>query len=189
MKKTHIAFVMAATVSVAPLVMAKPAKDPLADVIAGSCTETPGVPDGTALSVSWGWENGTTQTRFGGDAEYIVSYSEDGGDTWEELGEVEFPLKRFEEGMPEEAYWGNLVYSCDPAEVEVSGSCNAQVEDVEEPIAMAVEEYFGGEVPEGISVMAELEGVNVKAMNPGKGKGHQKYPLVDVCGEDAIEIF
>jgi hypothetical protein len=33
-------------------------------------------------------------------------------------------------------------------------------------------------------------GGEVKAMNPpGKGKGkNQKYPLVDVCGEDAIEI-
>jgi hypothetical protein len=38
-------------------------------------------------------------------------------------------------------------------------------------------------MPEDIAenIRATLDGVNVKAMNPGKGKGSQKYPLVDVC--------
>ena len=189
MKKSHIALFMSATVSVAPVVLAKPANDPLANIIAGECSETPVIPEGTSLSANWSWASGTIQTKFGGDAEYKVSYSEDDGVTWEELGYVEFPLTRWEEDLPEDESWGKLVYSCDAEETEEAGTCNATVQDVVDPIAMAVEDFFGGSAPEGTMVQAELQGVNVKAMNPGKGNGNQKYPLVDVCGEDAIEIF
>lgn len=190
MMKARIAIMTAAVALAVPLAHAQPTKDALADVMPGTCTETPAVPEGTTLSASWSWVNGTFQNKFGGDAEYQVSYSDDGEVTWMEIGSVEFSLTRYEEDMTEEEAWGKLIYECSPDVTEVEGDCNGTVGDVVGPISEAVAEYFGGEVPAGVVVQAELEGVKVKAMNPpGKGKGKsQKYPLVDVCGEDAIVI-
>ena len=183
MKKSHIAFVIAATLATAPLALAKnDPKTALADVLPGGCPVVQIAPFGTSLLARWGWENGTTQTKFGGDAEYVVSVSGDGGDNWTDPFEVEFELVRYEPGTAAGDYPGELVYRCSNAQTDAAGSCNGSVLGLRDAVLNAAAEETGF-TPEEIGryIQASLVGVNVKAMNPGKDNGRQKYPLVNVC--------
>ena len=184
MKKSHIAFVIAATLATAPLAFAKNApKDPLATIVPGGCSTVQIAPFGTSLLASWSWEEGTIQTKFGGDAEYMVHASADDGTSWFDF-EVEFELVQYEPGTASDDYPGELVYRCSNAQTDETGSCNGSVLGLRDAVINAAADWFGGDItPEDIgrNIQATLVGVNVKGMDPGKDNGRQKYPLVNVC--------
>jgi hypothetical protein len=186
MKKSPIAFVLTASLAFAPLALAKNAPDPLADVIAGGCSYVQIAPFGTSLLASWSWENGTSQTKFGGDAEYAVSLSPDGGANWYDY-EIEFELVQYVPGTLASDYPGELVYRCSNDQTLDTGSCNGSVLGLRDAVMNAALEALNADlqtnytaVDIGANIQASREGVNVKAMNPG-GHGRQNYPLVDVC--------
>jgi len=182
MKKSHIAIVIATALSIAPVALAKKnSPELLAEVVPGGCSNVQVAPFGTSLLASWGWDAGTDQTKFGGDAEYMVSVSGDGGDNWVDF-EAEFGLVQYEPGTAAGDYPGELVYRCSNAQTEVTGSCNGSVLGLRDAVLNAAVDETGF-TPEEIGryIQATLVGVNVKAMNPGKGNGRQNYPLVNVC--------
>lgn len=181
MAKSRIALLVSAALSVAPAVMAgKNSPNPLADITPGGCTFEQIAPYGTSLLAKWSWENGTTQTKFGGDAEFDVSASADGGVTWQEL-EVELELERYEPGTPADDYAGTLVYRCSVAETEPAGDCNGSVLGLRAAILNAAADALGVD-PDliGGNISAALDGVKVKAMNPGS-RGRQNYERVNIC--------
>ena len=183
MKKSHLAFVIATTLSIAPLALAKDnTNDPLATVIPGGCSNVQIAPFGTSLLASWGWEEGTLQIKFGGNAEYMVSVSGDLGETWTEPFQVEFELVQYEADTLASDYPGELVYRCSNAQTDATGTCNGSVLGLRDAVLNAAADETGF-TPEEIGryIQATRLGVKVKAMNPGKGNGRQNYPLVDVC--------
>lgn len=181
MKKVYLTLVVTTTLLFVPLALAKGYKDPLAAVNPGGCSFVQIAPFGTSLLASWDWEAGTSQTKFGGDAVFTVNASDDGGTTWYEF-EVEFELVQYEPGTAADEYPGELVYRCSNAQTDETGSCNGSVLGVRSAVLNAAAEYLAVEPGEiGANIQASLEGVNVKAMKPGKGNGNQKYPLVNVC--------
>lgn len=161
--------------------VAKNAPDPLATVTPGGCSLQAIAPYGTSLRAAWAWEAGSDQTKFGGDAEFTVEASPDGGLNWYEF-EVEFELDAYVPGSLAEEYFGSLVYRCSNAVSEASGSCNGSVLGVRDAVLAAAADELGV-LPEdiGSNIRASLEGVKVKAMNPGPGNGRQNYERVDVC--------
>jgi len=183
MKKLHIAFVTAATLAIAPLALAKNApNDPLATVVPEGCSTVQIAPFGTSLLASWSWEEGTIQTKFGGDAVYLVTVSGDGGTIWTDPFEVEFELVQYEPDTAADEYPGQLVYRCSIAQTDPAGSCNGSVLGLRTAVLnAAIDETGFTAVDIGRNIQASLVGVNVKAMNPGKDNGRQKYPLVNVC--------
>jgi hypothetical protein len=166
MKKSHIAFLMAAGISLSPLALAKQSPTTLAVVIPGGCSV-----DATMLDADWTWENGTAQTKFGGDALFLADVSYDGELVQEEF-EVEFELDKYD---AEEETMGAVVYDCDAT--GETGSCSGSMMGVDDAIAAAIVDEFG----EGYTFEAIFDGVYVKAMNPGNGNGRQNFELVDVC--------
>ena len=166
-----------------PTLAAKPApKDPLATVVPEGCSTVQIAPFGTSLLASWSWLEGTVQTKFGGDAEYMVTVSGDGGTIWTDPFEVEFELVKYEPDTAADEYPGQLVYRCSNAQTDAAGSCNGSVLGLRAAVldAAVTETGFTAEQI-GRYIQASLIGVNVKAMNPGKDNGRQKYLLVDVC--------
>ncbi|MDT8322200.1 MAG: hypothetical protein RQ826_16915 [Xanthomonadales bacterium] len=157
--------------------------DPLATVTPDSCDLVQIAPFGTSLLASWGWEEGTDQTKFGGDAVYEVDATV-GEDT--STFEVEFELVQFEPGTLAEDYPGELVYRCSNAMTELSGSCNGSVLGLRDAIRDAAADELDVLPEEITGLVATLQGVYVKAMNPGKGNGRQNYELVDVCVEPVL---
>lgn len=182
MKKSHIAIVIATALTISPVALAKKnSPGPLATVTAGDCSVVQIAPFGTSLLASWGWVEGTDQTKFGGDAEYMVSVSGDGGDNWVDF-EAEFGLVQYVPGTPAGDYPGELVYRCSTAQTDTAGTCNGSVLGLRDAVLNAAVDETGF-TPEEIDghIRATLVGVNVKAMNPGKGNGRQNYELVNVC--------
>lgn len=176
MKKLLI-LTSAVCIGLAGNAVAKNNPDPLADVLPGGCSFAQIAPFGTSLLASWDWENGELQTKFGGDAEFWV-VAETIDQSFE--GEIEFELEQYEPGTPADAYPGVLVYRCSNPVSDPAGSCNGSVLGVRDAIRQAVADELGV-LPEDITELsASLEGVKVKAMNPGS-KGRQNYELVDVC--------
>jgi hypothetical protein len=178
MKTLQIAAALAACLSVAAVAgPGKNAPEALADVVPDGCQLVQIAPFGTSLLASWSWENGTVQTKFGGDAVYMVVAND------YDPFEVEFELVQYEQGMPADAYPGEMVYRCSNAQTEEIGSCNGSVLGVRSALREAAADYLGV-LPEEIeTISATLEGVYVKAMNPGPGSGRQNYPRVNVCEE------
>lgn len=182
MKRFQRAFLVAAGLTLSALASAGPnAPTPLADVSAGGCSITQIAPFGTSLRASWDWANGDLQTKFGGDAKFNVMATTDGGITTFPL-EVEFELEQYVPGTLADAYPGQLVYRCSTAVTNDAGTCNGSVLGLRAAIAAAVED----QAPGATVVSATLDGVYVKAMNPGHGGGRQNYPLVNVCDVVAI---
>jgi len=182
MKKLLI-LTSAACLGLAGTAIAKNAQEPLADVLPGGCSFVQIAPYGTSLLARWDWEDGTSQTKFGGDAEFMVSASDDGGTTWYDF-EVEFELEAYVPGTSPDEYAGMLVYRCSNAVTETTGSCNGSVLGVRDAILAAAADYLAVEPGEiGGNISASLEGVTVKAMNPGKDNGRQNFEKVDVCQE------
>ena len=167
MYKSHIALAVATGLFISPLVLAKSPKPAIADVIPGGCDV-----DATMLEADWTWENGTKQTKFGGDALFLVDVSFEETLIQEDF-EVEFELDKYD---AEEEASGVVVYDCDLI-TNTQGSCSASMMGVDEAIAAVITEEFG----EGSTFEAVFEGVYVKAKNPGKKNGPQNYELVDVC--------
>ena len=185
MKKLHIAFLVATILSISPIASAKNSKDTLADVVAQGCSFVQIAPYGTSLLASWDWENGTSQTKFGGDAVFMVEASTDGGTTWSDPFEVEFELDQYVPGTSPDDYFGLMVYRCSNAQTEVTGSCNGSVLGLRDAVLAAAADYLGvGTAEIGANIRASLDSVKVKAMNPGKGNGPQNYELQDVCAVD-----
>lgn len=192
MKKSHLSFVIAAALSVSPFALAKNAPDPLATITPGGCSNVQIAPFGTSLLASWSWDNTADaggQTQFGGDAEYAVSLSPDGGATWYDY-DIEFELVQYVPGTLASDYPGQLVYRCSTAQTDATGSCNGSVLGLRDAVMNAAldalnadlnpdTDYTAGDI--GGNIQASLEGVEVKAMNPGRGNGRQNYPLVNVC--------
>ena len=190
MKKSPITFVLVAALSSAPLALAKNAPDPLATVTPGGCSYVQIAPFGTSLLASWSWDatNAGGQTKFGGDAEFAVSLSPDGGANWYDY-EIEFELVQYVPGTLASDYPGELVYRCSNDQTLDTGSCNGSVLGLRDAVMNAALEALNADLqPDtdytaddiGANIQASREGVNVKAMNPG-GHGRQNYPLVDVC--------
>ena len=189
MKKLSILLIgLMLLVLAGPTLAAKPeSKDPLATIVPGGCSTVQIAPFGTSLLASWNWEEGEGQTKFGGDAEYVVSVSIDDGLNWTDPFEVEFELVQYEPDTAADEYPGQLVYRCSNAQTDAAGSCNGSVLGLRAAVldAAITETGFTAEQI-GRYIQASLLGVNVKAMNPGKGNGRQKYPLVDVCDDSFL---
>ena len=183
MKKLYLVCLVTAGLFLAPMAIAKnDTPGELAIVNAGGCEMTQVAPFGTSLLVRWSWEDGTVQTKFGGDAAYMVVVSGDGGTTFTEPFEVEFELVMYVPGTLADDYFGQLVYRCSNAQTEELGKCNAAVLGLRDAIYAAATEETGFSREEiGANITATRVGVNIKAMNPGKQNGRQNYPLVDVC--------
>ena len=182
MKRTQIACLIAAGLALSPLAFAgKNAPAPLATITPEGCSFAQIASFGTSLLASWSWADGTAQTKFGGDAAFDVEASLDGGATWIPL-EIEFELVKYKPGTPADEYAGVMVYRCSNAATEPSGRCNGSVLGVRAAILEAAADELGVTPADiGPNLRASLAGVDVKAMNPGKGGGRQNYPLVDVC--------
>ena len=178
MKKSILFAAITAALLAAPLAIAKNSQPVLADITPGGCSFTQVSPFGTSLMASWGWYDGTTQTHFGGDAEFMVSASVDGGDTYQDFY-IEFELVQYEMGMPADYYDGSMVYRCSNNQTMESGRCNASVLGVRDALKDAVIDFLGTdeETLDG-NYSASLMGVTVKAL---KNKGRQNYELTDVC--------
>jgi hypothetical protein len=159
--------------------------DALADIIPVGCSEPPIGQFGTSLLVAWDWTDGTDQTKFGGDAVYMVEATPD-GETYEWLA-VEVELVKYERGTPAEDYVGKMVYRCSNAQTDFSGSCDGAVLDLKEALrAAAAAKLESDSVDIGDYIR---QWVYVKAINPSfydPGEKRQNYPLVDVCedGDD-----
>lgn len=175
MQKSLLIFAIASAVSVSAL--AKPGKNApsaLATITSGGCENVQIAPFGTSLLANWEWSNSTGQTKFGGDAVYQIEAS---GFEFE----VEFELVQYEPGTLAEDYPGQLVYRCSNAQTKADGSCNASVLGLRTALRAAAADYLNVD-PELVEFgSATLDGVYVKAMNPGPGNGRQNYPLVNVC--------
>ena len=180
MQKSLLVFAIASAVSVSAL--AKPGKNTpvaLATIKAGGCENVQIAPFGTSLLANWEWSDGTDQSKFGGDAVYQVEAGTT--DTEPEQFEVEFELVQYQPDTLAEDYPGQLVYRCSNAQTDAAGSCNASVLGLRTSLRDAAADYLGV-APEDVEFgSATLNGVYVKAMNPGPGKGGQNYPLVNVC--------
>lgn len=171
---------------------AKNTREPaLADILPGGCSEAEIAPFGNSLLVGWDWENGTTQTKFGGDALFMVSGSYQmlgGAETFFEDVSVEINVKTYEPGTPAEDYVGVLVYRCSNDQALSAGSCNGAILDLMEAVFYAVADELG--LAEGDTLViseSDLIGVFVKAMNPSFVEDEQNkikrqnFPLVNVC--------
>ena len=157
----------------------KNAPDALATISPGGCDNAQVAPFGTSLLANWEWSEGTVQTKFGGDAVYQVVAA--GPEADPEEFEVEFELVQYEPGTLAEDYPGELVYRCSNEQTLAEGSCTAAVLGLRSALRDAAAEYLDV-LPEEVEFgSATLDGVYVKAMNPGPGNGRQNYPLVDVC--------
>jgi len=160
-------------------VLAKPnAPDPLATVTVGGCSLVQIAPFGTSQLASWSWSDGTSQTKFGGDAVYLVQAS-DGLNNFD--GEIEFELEQYVPGTLASDYPGVMVYRCSNAITDATGSCNGSVLGLRDAIRNAAAEQLGVLPADVTTLVANLVGVYVKAMNPGHGSGRQNYELVNVC--------
>jgi hypothetical protein len=191
MKKSHMAMLIAAGLVTSSLAFAKADKDPLAEITPLGCSTLQIGPFGTSLLGSWSWAEGTVQTKFGGDAEYMVHVSPDDEQTWYDF-EVEFEVVKYELDTPADAYPGQFVYRCSNAQTEPSGSCNGSVLGLRAAIMQAaidelaeMEIYVTAEDIDG-NISANLVGVGIKAMDPGTGAKSQKYPKVDICDVPVI---
>ena len=184
----------------------------LATIIPGGCTLFPESPESSALYVSWGWEGGTVQTKFGGDAIFsftgsvsVPDLNSDGTPTGEfnpfpfDVEEVKIEISRHPgndelEAYPED-YAGKLLYWCEPSEDATSeealgGDCIGILKDAEQSVFNALMDKFEYPIESFVieGALYPLEMVNVKAMNPGK-KGRQNYSLsneFDICVETAL---
>ncbi len=192
--KIRALFIVSAmmTVGIVSLAQAGEKKLPpvsLADITPLGCSYEQIAPFNTSLVAKWEWQAGEFQTKFGGDAKFEVSASIDGGENWEDM-EMEFEVEQYERGTLAEDYAGTLVYRCSNIQTDLSGTCNGSVLGVRDAILNAATVELLGEDGDrtviGGNIRATLIGVYVKAMNPGKGKGHQNYPLTDVCDVSAV---
>ncbi len=166
----------------------------LATIQAGECVYGELVdPYGEPLLVNWSWSGGTFQTKFGGDAVYLVSsysyYDIDGNLVLVPVSPldgllVEVELEQLGTDPDDLVDPYNLVYSCTVIQGAV-GDCSGSILNVQgalnEAIAFDIFEETGVEVEVTVETY-ELSYVKVKAMNPGTGSKRQNYPLVDVCG-------
>lgn len=159
-----------------------PEDDPLATITAGECSNVQIAPFGTSLLASWSWSEGEGQTKFGGDAVYLVTATADGEP---EEFEVGFGLTKYEPGTPADGYPGEMVYRCSVEQTEPTGDCNGSVLGLRSAIRAAAAEHFGVPEEEVTLIRAELVGVYVKPMNPGKN-GRQNYTLTDVCNTTVV---
>ncbi|MCW8873298.1 MAG: hypothetical protein OQK01_11855 [Xanthomonadales bacterium] len=179
MRKSQIALILVTSLVLSPLALAKKnAPDPLATVIPGGCDLVQIAPYGTSLLASWGWENGTDQTKFGGDAEYRVEATTI-DDTYDL--KIKFHIEQYVPGTSPDDYAGTLVYRCSTAVSEESGECNGSVLGIRDAIRVLAADELGVEPEDITTLFATLKGVFVKAMNPGRGGGRQNYDHVDVC--------
>jgi hypothetical protein len=178
MRKSYLTAVLAAGLTTGTLAIAAP--DPLAEITPEGCSFIQVSPFGTSLLGSWSWLDGTSQTKFGGDAEFTVNASIDDGVTWNEF-DVEFEVVTYEPGTPAEEYAGQFVYRCSTAETAVEGQCNGAVLGLRAAIRNAAAMQLGVLPEEITNLRASLDGVGIKAMNPGTGAKRQNYPKVDIC--------
>lgn len=158
-----------------------PEDDPLATITTGECSNVQIAPFGTSLLASWSWlssEDPALQTKFGGDAVYLVNAET--ADVEPEEFEVSFGLTKYETGTPADAYPNEMVYRCSVEQTETTGECNGSVLGLRSAIRAAAAEHFGVLEEDVTLIRAELVGVYVKPMNPGKN-GRQNYTLTDVC--------
>ena len=180
MRKSLLMFAIVSVCSASAF--AQPGKNTpgaLATINPGGCDNAQLAPFGTSLMANWDWSEGTLQTKFGGDAVYQVVAAAPGNDP--EEFEVEFELVQYEPGTLAEDYPGQVVYRCTNAQALEEGSCMAAILDLRTALRDAAAEYLNV-LPEEVEFgSATLDGVYVKAMNPGPGGGRQNYPLVDVC--------
>ncbi|RTR32773.1 hypothetical protein [Shewanella atlantica] len=183
MKKSYITLLIAASLFATSSSIAKPSSlTPLADIIPTGCSTVQISPFGTSLLGRWGWENGTAQTQFGGDAVYMVSASTD-GENWFDF-EVEFEVVKYEPDTLAEDYSGQFVYRCSTAQTEESGTCNGAVLGLRPAIISSAAEYLQVDpVAFGRNITATLHGVEIKAMNPGTDVKRQNYPKTDICSD------
>ena len=174
MNKSLIAAAIAAGVLASPMSFAKSPKPPIADIIPQGCDV-----DATMLEADWDWENGTVQTKFGGDALFLVDvYFEE--NLIQEEYEVEFELDMYD---AEDETSGVVVYACDSV-TNATGSCSASMMGVDDAIEDVIVEEFGDDY----TFEAVFDGVYVKAKNPGKNNGPQNYGLVDVCDDQVVIV-
>ena len=200
LKNLVIATAAALSFAAVPMASADNTKDPLVILDPGGCEET-GINGLTQLTAGWMWADGGAQTQFGGDAVYIVTGTTSAAAAFGPL-EVEVELTRLDPDLPMPT---KMVYACpdlanpDPAaEGAEVGMCEARIADVLEAIREATEEELIdmellGELDTFEIESSELDGVFVKAMNPGvvKGRGgRQNYEKTDVCDvpeEEGVE--
>lgn len=146
----------------------------LVTIIPGGCSIEQIAPFGTSLLASWSWEGGTTQSKFGGDAVYTVTFDYDGVSVEMEL---EFEVEQYVPDTAAEDYPGQLVYRCSNAQDEAAGTCKGSVLGLRSAIADAFED---ADLDLGLvtNLVGNLDEVGVKAL---KGSGRQNYAKVDVC--------
>lgn len=193
MKKVAMCFLGALFIlGISGFTQAQNTREPaLADIIPVGCNDVQIAPYDASLLVSWDWENGTTQTKFGGDAVFKVEVAVN---DLVEFVTVEIPIVKYEPGTPAEDYEGMLVYRCSVPQTEVTGSCNGAILGLNQALENAVIAELGL-LPEDAVVIESYEEpyqVLVKAMNPsfeemddGNNKiKRQNFPLVDVCDAD-----
>jgi len=193
LKNLAIATAAALSFAAVPMALADNTQPPLVDLIPVGCS----VSDGGARLAEWAWTDGGAQTQFGGGAVYTVDY-EIPEQASSGTMEVEVELVRYEEDTD---LAEKMVYSCpgmgsQEKERAEEGSCMAAIMDVEAAVQAATQaklNQLGSLGPDDIPVVEshELEGVFVKAMNPGVvrgGGGRQNYQKIDVCEVEANEI-
>jgi hypothetical protein len=191
LKNLAIATAAALSFAAVPMASADNTQDPLVILDPGGCEEGV-INELNQLTAGWMWADGGAQTQFGGDAVYIVTGTINESADFGPL-EVEVEVTRLDPDLPMPT---KMVYACpdianpDPAaEGADVGMCQAQIADVVEAIREATEEkLFEMELLGDSDTFAiessELDGVFVKAMNPGvvKGRGgRQNYEKTDVC--------
>ena len=159
----------------------------LAEVIPQGCRYADISPFGWSLLVAWDWAEFNDQTKFGGDAVYMVGTSASPDGITDEWHAVEVELVKYELGTPAEDYVGKMVYRCSNAQSDPYGSCNGAVLDLEEALFAATAAKLESDLVNITEYV--LQWVYVKAINPSfydPGEKRQNYPLVDVCedGDD-----
>lgn len=160
---------------------AKP--DALATIMGMGCDED-FYDDENGLLVQWSWLDGDGQTKFGGDAVYMVDATINEGEFPSLAVEVEIEL--FD---PLNISAGTLIYRCGTLQSDSAGECIGAILDVETALINAIVANLPEDVDtdpsaEEISITINsyiLNWVKVKAMNPGSNSGRQNYPLVNVC--------
>ena len=170
---------------------AKNTREAIADIVPiEPCIESTNL--NGSLDVSWDWEDGGTQTKFGGDAVYKVSgsYNYEETDFYFNEITVEIEIEQLNPDFLKADYVGMLTYECPPDPTALVGTCVGEINDLNEALKIAVRSEF--ELAEDFVVDIypgyKLLGVWVKAMNPSvedevddKKIKRQNYPLVNVC--------
>jgi len=192
LKNLAIATAAALSLAAVPMASADNTQPPLVDLTPLGCAVL-----GDAQLAAWEWEDGGAQTQFGGGAAYTVDYEIPEQASTGTM-EVEVELVRYEEDTD---LAEKMVYSCpgmgnQEEERAEEGSCMAAIMDVEAAVEAATEaklNQLGLLGPDDTLVVesSELEGIFVKAMNPGvvRGRGgRQNYQKIDVCKVEENEV-